>query len=296
MARDLKLAFTFGADVVSGAGVLATTRSTPTGDKPNSACSIGTIVASGTAAPATSATLTLGFRNSVQNTSTFAEWLAGNEVTAIANDPPILGNTSPAEMYCRGVLRYAFGATPNFVVAANPSLVVQGAFDNGTGSPVAPTWSNISAPFPLLEYSTSAITGLTNVATPVATVDAGHGLRNGDYIVLAAAGGYSGTVVADRVYRVGSVTATTFNLLTAAGGAPGAPTGTFTGPVNFYKLRSVNANAVGGGVLFSVPLVETVRPHMRWAFVYPTTGTSGTMTLEVSKIGLVTGRESSASF
>lgn len=295
MARDLKLAFTFGADVVAGAGVLATTRSTPTGDKANSACAIGTIVASGTAAPATSAALNLGFRNSQMDTSSFANFIAGNEVTAIANDPPIWGNTSTAEMYMRGVLRYTLGATPNIVTANNPTFVVQGAFDDGTGSPVSATWTNISGAYPLLEYNTSAITALSNAATPVATVAAGHNLRNGDYIVLASAGGYSVTVVADRVFQVGSVTATSFNLLTAAGAGPGAPTGTFTGPVNFYKVRSLNASG-SAGLLFSIPLVETIRPHLRFAFVYPTTGTTGTVVLNVSKISLVTGRENSISY
>lgn len=288
MARDFKLAVSWGAVATTApaANALGTAITTPTGDKVGSQNVVTLRVASGTAASVFSSTFNLGFRNTQMDTSTFANWIAGNEVTSIANDPAIWGNTSTAEMYLRGAFAWSFGATAGLVSTLNPQIQIQAAADNGSGSPNTNTWSPVGGMYQLVDFLTPTITAMTTAG--VATTSAPHGLQNGDYVALSGTPGLT-TVAADVVYRVSAVTSTGFTLLSAAGAALSG-TGTFSGPMTIAKLRG--ANVFGSvGAIASIPLIETVRPHYRVALVYPTTNSTSTVTLTLSKFGLVTGRE-----
>jgi len=290
MARDLKLAVSWGAvgTVVPAASTLGTAITTPTGDKVGSQNVVTLRVTSGTAAPVVSSTLNLGYRNTQMDTSSFSNWIAGSEVTSIANDPALWGNTSTAEMYLRGVFAWSFGATAALQSTLNPQVQIQAAADNGSGSPNTNTWSPVGGIYQLVDFLTPTITAMTTAG--VATTSAPHGLQNGDYIAMSGTIGFTANIAADVVYRVSAVTSTGFTIQTATGSAITTATGTFTGPMTIAKLRGANAFGSTGAIM-SIPLIETVRPHLRVALVYPTTSTGSTVTLTLSKFGLVTGRE-----
>ena len=104
MARDFKLSnFLFTSVTGTVAGVLNHTSYTPTGDAANS----GTVQNLFVAAAGTSTgqiydtKQVMGYRNSkIDTAASLANYLAGNEISANANDPVLPGNTSYAEM-CR---------------------------------------------------------------------------------------------------------------------------------------------------------------------------------------------------
>lgn len=294
MARDTKLVFQFSTVASAGAGFGAVAVSTPTGEKANSRGVLTLATGSGTGgvgvagvALSSSNAIVMGYRNTMMDTSgTYQNWLAGNEVTAIANDPAIWGNTSTAEMFARGVITWDFTSSQALTVANIPYLCVQGAFDNGSGAEATATYAPISGAYPLLQPGPS-VTAIS--AAAVITTSAAHGLAVGDGIVLASVGGLTGGVSALTVYQVNTVpSTTTFTLKTTAGSAVSSAAGTFAGPVASWKVRGFNASS--SSALFSIPLVESIRPYVRLSLVYPTAQTAGP-TLAISRSGLVTGRE-----
>lgn len=300
MARDNKLIFTFEAVSAADSTLAVSNVTTPSGDKTNSSAQIGTIVTGGASLNQGSKAIALGIRNSTQNVTSFSEWIAGNEISAVANDPAIWGNTSFAEMTGRGVWSWNVptAASANLAAKGNPSLTVQGAFDSGTGTPAAASWQNISAAFPLLEVVPATITTVTAASPTVATVTAGHGLVTGDYITLPSVGTIGSNVVVDRIYRVGTFSsANVFTLLLSDGNNTSTPTGTLTGlSLPIYKLRNFNSVSGKNGGFFNVPMVMSLRPWVRIGLSYSTAATSGTVTVTLSKTGLTTGRENSTTF
>lgn len=296
MARDSKLVFTW-TTASATTSTFGLTASTPTGDKANSQV-VATLAlsGSGTATGVVSNTLNLGFRNSTMDTSSFANWIAGNEVTAIANDPPVWGNTSTAEMYARGIIQLSTSgpaATASLAGASNPRMIVEGALDTGSGSVNANTWSQISGAVPLMDQVNTTYSAITAAANPQVTTAAAHGLQVGDYVALSGIGGLTG-IATNALVRVSAVgSSTTFNIsnldastLTTAGTAVTGATS------SFFKLRFTPQN--GAGFLFSIPLIESIRPYLRLTLKYDYTQ-SGTLsnptTLTIARAGLVTGRE-----
>jgi len=296
MARDFKLVFAYSTVASAGAGTAAVAVSTPTGDKTNSRAAITLAVGSGTGgvgvagmAIAASDSFAWGIRNSKADTTSFANWLAGNEVTAVANDPAIWGNSSLDEMYARGVLEWDFSSSQVIVPANPPYICVQGAYDNGAGSAATATFQPISGALSLI---IPTVTVASSVAgTAVITTSAPHNLAVGDGVLLQNITGVTAGLTASTVYVVNSVpTSTTLTLKTTAGSAISSTTGTLTGTPIIYKLRGYTANS--NGFVFSIPVAPTVKQHVRLAVVYPTTVTAGAG-IAISRSGLVTGRESS---
>jgi len=86
MARDFKLSnFTYTTAIVS-TNVPAITATTPTGDLANTGATLAMVVASGTSVGNNSDTKNVGgFLQSKQDNSSFSNFIAGNEITAVAN-------------------------------------------------------------------------------------------------------------------------------------------------------------------------------------------------------------------
>lgn len=308
MARDFKLGFTFG-DQSGSATVLGATKSTPSGEPADSAVSLVlAVTGAGTANTATSPAYAgvtknvAGFVNSKAAT-TFADWLVGNETTSVTGEPAVWGNTSPAEMYLHSNLSWTLA--PSTVTAANVrveaggQIIVQGAFDNGTGQALD-QWATLGT-YPLTQPVASvpaqAITG------GVIVTSRPHGLVPGQGVVFhSKPAGLTG--VSDNViYRIGTVpTSNSFTLLDATGTAIAAPTGPITAAgtllaVNgFNPLATTVATGPTQGKIINIPLVESIRPYMRVAVNYTTSLATGanSSAINLSRCALVTGRESSA--
>lgn len=294
MARDTKLVFQFSTVATQGAGFAAVAVTTPTGEKANSSGAITLSVASSNGglgiagiALASSNPIVAGYRNTTADlTGTYQNWLAGNEVSAIANDPAIWGNTAPGEMFARGVVTWNFASSQALTATNIPYLCVQGAFDNGLGAAADGSYAPISGAYPLLQVLPN-VTAVS--AAAVVTTAYAHNLQVGDGIVFTTAGGLTAGVAASTVFQVATVpSSTTFTFKTTAGVAVTSTTGTFTGPVVLWRVRGLTA--AGNSALFSIPLVESIRPYTRLSVVYPTGQTTGPV-LTISRAGLVTGRE-----
>lgn len=290
MARDLKLAITFPS-VSSSASLLTSVKNTPSGDKVDSGVAVTLALGSaGTAAPGfVSSTFNLGYKNSQMDTSSFANFIAGNEISSVTNDTPVWGNTSTAEMYLRGVFQWDFSTvtTPNVETGLFPSIVLQSAVDNGSGSPVANSWNTCSGSFPL--FDAVATVSSSVAATAVINTSAPHGLVVNDVIGLSNATGATG-FSAVVLYQVATApTTTSLTIKPYGGSAIASTTGTLTATPTIFKARATGTGSAG--ILFSIPVVETVRPHYRMALLYPTTSTTSTIKVNFLKCGLVTGRE-----
>lgn len=315
MARDFKLGFTFADQAVSTT-VIGATKSTPSGEPADSGVTIalglsstGTQNTSTTPAYAGVTKNVAGFVNSKMDTSSFANFIAGNEVTSVSGDAALWGNTSPAEMFLHSNLSWNLAASgsptaANIRVEAGGQLIVQGAYDDGTGSALA-------------QYVTLGAYALTNPVAnvPAQTIASGvivttrpHGLVPGQGVVFHTLPTGLSNVTANQIYRVGTVpSAVSFTLLDGTGTALGtAPSGTITAaaPVfivnGFNPLATTTAFGPTQGKIISIPIVESIRPYMRVALNYSCTNVvSGTGTINTSAIilnrcALVTGRESSA--
>ncbi len=298
MARDLKLSnWTWTA--ASGSSIMTIANSTPTGDPANTQ---GTITLNAGAAAgvnvgafraASDAKNVAGFINSKLDGSSFANFLAGNEVSSVNNQPALWGNTSYMNMYARcavSIGAQVTGSTVTWPQAAGGYIVMEGAYDNGAATP-APSglWVPISGAIPL-------VTGVSALSTTVAlsgnafTTTTLHGLSVGDNVVFSAVGGLAGAGVptADQVYVVQSTpTQTTFTIATIA--APTTAlvvTGTSTGAV-VQKLIANN----GQTKIVSAPMTQSLRPWLRWAVHYFSTNNTNVSTVAISKTSLVLGRD-----
>lgn len=297
MARDFKLQFVYTA-VTAGAGVQGVAVSQPSGELANSQATINLYNGSaGTsvAGAITSNTLAYtGYRNTRQAT-TFADWIAGNEVSAIANDPALWGNTSTDALIMRSNLNWVVPAAATAVLENGAFITVQGAFDNGSGSADANSWSpiagNVPLATPIATLSTSA--AVASSTTPELTTNLPHNLMVGDGVVLYTVDGLTG-ITAKTIYRVQAVTSpTTFTVRGALGAVLGsAASGTPSAAHPLYRVTGFN----GLGRLVHVPLVESIRPYLRVVFSYSTANLVATSALQVvlSRTCLITGRESSA--
>lgn len=298
MARDLKLSnWTWTA--ASGSSIMTIAASTPAGDP---ALTQGTVTLNAGAAAgvnvgafraASDAKNVAGFINSKMDGSSFANFLAGNEVSSVTNQPALWGNTSYMNMYARcavSIGAQVTGSTVTWSQAAGGYIVMEGAYDNGAATPgPSGLWVPVSGAIPL-------VTGVSALATTVAlsgnafTTTTLHGLSVGDNVVFSAVGGLAGAgaPTADQVYVVQSTpTQTTFTIATVA--APTVAlvvTGTSTGAV-VQKLIANN----GQTKIVSAPLTQSLRPWLRWAVHYFSTNNTNVSTVAISKTSLVLGRD-----
>lgn len=299
MARDLKLTGWTWSTVAAGGNAMPVAKSTPTGDPTDTA---GTItLGNGSAAAANQASFraasdaknVAGFVNSKLDNSSFANFLAGNEVSSIANQPALWGNMSYMNMYARCAVSIGAQVTGGTVLwpqAAGGYIVMEGAYDNGASTP-APSglWVPISGAIPLVTGVAALSTTIALSGNAFATTTL-HGLSVGDNVVFSAVGGLAGAGVptADQVYVVQATpTQTTFVIATVA--APTVAlvvTGTSTGCV-VQKLIVNN----GQTKILSAPMTQSLRPWLRWAVHYFSTAPTNVSTVTISKTALVLGRD-----
>lgn len=301
MARDIKLAnWTFTSD--SGSSKMTIVASTPTGDPTNT---LGTFTLNAGAAAAggvgvfraaSDAKNVMGFINSKMDSSSFANFIAGNEVSAVANQPALWGNTSYGEMYARCAISVGAQSSAGssvWTAATGGYVVLEGAYDNGASTPAADGgWTPISGPIPLF-YGVAALStsaSVTVTSSNLFTTTTPHGLVPGDLVVFSAVGGLAGAGVptAGRPYYVKTVSSpTTFVIATIA--APTVDlvvTGTSTGSV-VQKVLTQN----GATKIVSAPLTSSLRPWLRFAVHYFSTDQTSTSTVAISKTALVLGRD-----
>jgi hypothetical protein len=288
MARDFKLSnFTFTTASV-GSGTLAVTQTSPTGDVANSGATLGLAVTASTSAGSASDTKNvMGFLQSKQDNSSFANFITGNEITAVANQPAIMGNTSYAEMYMSFNLSWNFNATAASNLLENGGyFVVEGAYDNGFGAVDSSSYAPISGPVPLVVPSgnLAAVAVASNVMTTVSA----HSLKVGDVVVFYVITGFGTAPAAKQQYQV--LTTPSPNQFSIAPiGSTTAVTlaGTPTAGITVYRC----VGAALGGHRAACPIVPSRRPYMRLALKYVTTATTAPATLSVSRVGLTLGRD-----
>jgi len=295
MARDFKLSnFTF-TTATAGSGILAVTPNTPTGDVANSGATIGMLVTAGTASGAASdVKQVMGFRNSKIDTSgTLANFLAGNEISAIANDPALPGSTSYGEMYMSFNLTLNLDATAtNNNMENGGYFVVEGAYDNGQGAVDATSYAPISGPVPLVVPSGNL--AATAVASNVMTTVGAHSLKVGDTVVFYVVTGFSTAPVAKRLYQVLTVPAPNqFSIAPTGSTTAVTLAGTPTAGITVYRCIGGSL----GGHRAACPIVSSRRPYMRLALKYTTALTSASgQTLSVARVGLTLGRDNASTY
>lgn len=293
MARDFKISnFTY-TTATAGSGILAVTPNTPTGDVANSGANLGLVVTAGTATGSVSDTKqVMGFRNSkIDTAGTLANFLAGNEITAIANDPALPGSTSYGELYMSFNLSWSFNATAaNNLVENGGYFVVEGAYDNGAGAVDTSSFAPVSGPVPLVTPSANlaAVALSSNTFTTVAA----HNLKPGDTVVMYVVTGLAGAgaPAVKQMMTVFSVPSPTQFTLTAIGGtAVAVITGT---PVaNTPVYRCIGASI--GGHRAAAPIVPSRRSYYRLALKYTTALLNGP-SLNVARVGLTLGRDNAS--
>lgn len=297
MARDFKLSnFTF-TTVAQGAGTFGVTPNTPSGDVANSGATLGlTVITSGTGTGSASDTKQVtGFRNSkIDTAGSLANFLAGNEISAITNDPALPGNTSYGEMFMTFNLGLNLSAT-----AADNNLenggyfVVEGAYDNGFGAVDASSYAPISAPVPMVVPSANLAAVAVTAANVVTTV-AAHNLKVGDAVVMYVVTGFSTAPVAKRVYQILSVPAANQFTITLTGGTTAVTlAGTPTAGISVYRC----IGGALGGHRAAAQITPTRRPYMRLALKYTSAVIlAGGPTLSVSRVGLTLGRDNASTY
>jgi hypothetical protein len=229
----------------------------------------------------------MGFLQSKQDNSSFANFITGNEITAVANQPAIMGNTSYAEMYMSFNLSWNFNATAASNLLENGGyFVVEGAYDNGFGAVDSSSYAPISGPVPLVVPSgnLAAVAVASNVMTTVSA----HSLKVGDVVVFYVITGFGTAPAAKQQYQV--LTTPSPNQFSIAPiGSTTAVTlaGTPTAGITVYRC----VGAALGGHRAACPIVPSRRPYMRLALKYVTTATTAPATLSVSRVGLTLGRD-----
>lgn len=307
MARDFKLAnFTF-TSVTAAANVLAVTPTSPAGDLPNSGAILGLANgAAGTTTGSVSDTKNIaGFRNSriqpIDATASaaalqaqLASIAAGNEISAITNDPALPGNTSYGEMYLSFNLSWTLNATAASNLLENGGyFVAEGAYDNGFGAVDTSSFAPISGPVPLVVPSgnLAAVAITNNVFTTVSA----HSLKVGDIVVFYSVTNFAGAgaPAVKQQMQVFSVPAPNqFTLTVTNGTSVNVITGTPVAGNTVY--RCIGASL--GGHRASLPIIPTRRPYMRLALKYVTTATAAPATLNVSRVGLTLGRDNASTY
>jgi hypothetical protein len=294
MARDLKLtSWTWADDTATGKLIVA--KQTPTGDVTDSAGQIRlAVTTSGTSIKAVSNSKNIGGFRNTKNPSDFANFIAGNEVTAIVGDPAVWGSTSYGEMFARCAVTIGAQTTgATCVWATDGFIVLEGAYDNGAGA-ADTQWQPISGTAPLT--LPAAYLAATALASNTFTTAYPHKLTIGDFVVFDSVTGLAGAgaPTAGQVYVVQSVpSGNQFTIATVAASTVAlVVTGTPTANVIVRKLLSGN----GLSRIVNVPMVASVRPWIRWALYYSTSSTTNVSTVTISKTSLVLGKDNAIAF
>jgi hypothetical protein len=305
MARDFKLSnFTFTTAATPTGTVLGITATSPAGDLANTGATIGLNAASTFTSVGVNsdAKQVMGFRNSriqpIDATASaaalqaqLASIAAGNEISAITNDPALPGNTSYGEMFMSFNLSWNLNATAaNNLLENGGYFVVEGAYDNGFGAIDTSSFAPISGAVPLVLPSANlaAVALTANVFTCVAA----HILKPGDLVVMYVTTGLTGATVKQQ-YQVFSVPAPNQFTLTVTGGTT---VSTITGtPVAGTPVYRCLGGAVGGHRA-ACQITPNRRPYMRLAFRYATAATAAAATLSVSRVGLTLGRDNATTY
>jgi len=299
MARDLKLAnWTFTTNAGSATVMPVSASAGPDGTsntqgaftlRAGAGAAGGTGVFRGTS----DAKNVMGYINSKMDASSFANFIAGNEISSVSNQPALWGNTSYNNMYARCAISIGAqttGPTCVWTDATGGWVVLEGAYDNGASTPAADgVWAPISGPISLVS-GVAALSTTTALASNTFTTTTPHGLQVNDLVVFSAVGGLAGAGVptAGQVYSIQAVASpTTFVIATIA--APTTPlvvTGTSTGAV-VQKLATQN----GATKIMSAPLTQSLRPWLRWAVYYFSTTNTNVSTVTINRTALVLGRD-----
>jgi hypothetical protein len=293
MARDFKLSnFTF-TTATAGSSVLAVTQTSPVGDVANSGATLGLSVSAGTSTGSASDTKSvMGFLQSKQDTSSFANYITGQEVTAVANQPSMIGNTSYAEMYMSFNLSWNFNATAaNNLLENGGYFVVEGAYDNGFGAVDASSYAPISGPVPLVVPSgnLAAVAVASNVMTTVSA----HSLKPGDVVVFYVITGFGTAPAAKQQYQVlATPSPNQFSIAPIGSTTAVTLAGTPTAGITVYRC----IGAALGGHRAACPIVPSRRPYMRLALKYVTVATTAPATISVSRVGLTLGRDNGSNY
>jgi len=308
MARDFKLSnFTYTTAAAAGTttGIAATT---PAGDLPNTGATLSLLTVTGTSVGSNSdAKQVMGFRNSkiqpigvtisaLGDVTTLQSQLqaiaAGNEVTAIPNDPVLPGNTSYAEMFFSFNMSWILNGTAASNVLENGGyFVVEGAYDNGFGAVDASSFAPISGPVPFVIPSgnLAAVAVSGNAVTTVAA----HNLKPGDLVVFYVVTGFSTAPTAKQMYQVLAVPSPTQFTIAVTGGTSAVTlAGTPTAGIAVYRVLGASA----GGHRAACQITPSRRSYMRLALRYATTATTGGAQISVSRLGLTLGRDNASTY
>jgi hypothetical protein len=306
MARDFKLSnFTFTTAATPTGTVLGITATSPAGDLANTGATIGlNAAASNTSVGVNGDTKqVMGFRNSkiqpIDATASvtalqtqLASIAAGNEISAITNDPVLPGNTSYAEMFMTFNLSWTLNATAGSNLLENGGyFVVEGAYDNGFGAVDASSYAPISGAVPLVIPSAN-LAAVAVAGNAVTTVNA-HNLKPGDLVVFYVVTGFSTAPTAKQQYQVLTVPAANQFTIAVTGGTTAVTlAGTPTAGIAVYRCLG----GALGGHRAAAQIVPTRRPYMRLAFRYATAATAAAATLNLSRVGLTLGRDNASTY
>jgi hypothetical protein len=190
-----------------------------------------------------------GFRQTLGDAASFG---AQADVSAVTNDPAIIGNTAQAEAYVR--VTYAMAGQLN--AATNQvQLVIEAASDSGTGT-AGTDWTAVSA-------GVNASAGAAARLVPTGTAAAGvftstaHGLVVGDIVVFTS-GTTATNLTVQKPYFVNTTpSANTFTLSNTLNGSTDATiaiTASFVAYATPLQKRIV-----------SLPVAPTTKPWLRVA-------------------------------
>ena len=197
-----------------------------------------------------------GFRTTLGDAASFG---AQADVSAVANDPAIVGVTASPEAYVRIIASLA-GVAPTSTVPFY--LQVEAASDSGTGT-AGTDWIPVSAAAQMQTRATVRTVPTGTSSSGVITSTA-HGLAVGDIVVFTvAAGGTLPTL--QKPYYVNTVpSANTFTLSNSVNGATDTA---ITGTTSFTATATPAQKQI-----ISLPVAPSSRPWLRVAVVSTSTG------------------------
>jgi hypothetical protein len=253
MARDSKLVFKFTREVTATAatGGLRINNLTATAGITNNAYVY--LDAAGTAYNfnrAGSNGLNIGgFRQTLGDAASFG---AQADVSAVTNDPAIIGNTAQSEAYVR--VTYAMAGQLN--AATNlVQLVIEAASDSGTGT-AGTDWTAVSAGVNASAGAAARLVPTGTAASGVFTSTA-HGLVVGDIVVFTS-GTTATSLTVQKPYFVNTTTgANTFTLSNTLNGSTDATIAITTSFVAYATPLQKR--------IVSIPVAPTTKPWLRVA-------------------------------
>lgn len=198
-----------------------------------------------------------GFRTTLGDAASFG---AQADVSAVANDPAIIGVTSMHEAYVRVVVSLA-GVAPTSTVPFY--LQVEAASDSGTGT-AGTDWIPVSAAAQM--HTRAAVRSITTGTITSGVVTSATALSVGDIVVFTSQTGGSSVPVLQKPYYVTAVASGTFSISNSVNGA----VDTTVTSVTAFTATATPAQKQ----IISLPVAPSSRPWLRVAVV--STSTSAT--------------------